>query len=51
MTDCITCMKLRIDWSEVDSFGHVNNLAILRYAQTARIHYMRSEERRVGKEC
>ena len=40
MTDCITCMKLRIDWSEVDSFGHVNNLAILRYAQTARIHYM-----------
>ena len=27
-----TQMRLRIDWSEVDSFGHVNNLAILRYA-------------------
>ena len=35
-----TSMKLRIDWSELDSFGHVNNLAILRYAQTARLNYM-----------
>jgi acyl-CoA thioester hydrolase len=35
-----TTMRLRIDWSEVDSFGHVNNLAILRYAQTARLHYL-----------
>ncbi len=35
-----TQMRLRIDWSEVDSFGHVNNLAILRYAQTARLNYM-----------
>jgi acyl-CoA thioester hydrolase len=40
MTAYSTRMKLRIDWSELDSFGHVNNLAILRYAQTARLNYM-----------
>jgi acyl-CoA thioester hydrolase len=40
MTAYSTSMKLRIDWSELDSFGHVNNLAILRYAQTARLNYM-----------
>jgi len=34
----VTSMKLRIDWSELDSFGHINNLAILRYAQTARLN-------------
>jgi len=33
-------MQLRIDWSELDSFGHINNLAILRYAQTARLNYL-----------
>ena len=27
----------RIDWSEVDAFGHVNNLAIMRYVQSARV--------------
>ena len=36
----VTSMKLRIDWSELDSFGHINNLAILRYAQTARLNYL-----------
>jgi acyl-CoA thioester hydrolase len=40
MTAYSTSMRLRIDWSELDSFGHVNNLAILRYAQTARLNYM-----------
>ena len=40
MTAYSTSMKLRIDWSDLDSFGHVNNLAILRYAQTARLNYM-----------
>lgn len=33
-------IRLRIDWSELDSFGHINNLAILRYTQTARVHFM-----------
>ncbi|MEZ4722841.1 MAG: acyl-CoA thioesterase [Flavobacteriales bacterium] len=30
-------MKLRIDWSEVDSFNHVNNVAFFKYIQAARI--------------
>ena len=40
MTEYSTSIRLRIDWSELDSFGHVNHLAILRYAQTARLNYM-----------
>ena len=35
-----TSIRLRIDWSDPDAFGHVNNLAILRYAQSARVHYL-----------
>ncbi len=31
-------MQLRIDWSEIDQFGHVNNIAILRYVQAARVN-------------
>lgn len=30
-------IDLRIDWSEVDSFQHVNNVAYFKYAQTARV--------------
>lgn len=30
---------IRIDWSDLDSLGHVNNLAIMRYMQTATIAY------------
>jgi acyl-CoA thioester hydrolase len=33
-------IQIPIDWSDQDAFGHVNNLAILRYAQTARVHYL-----------
>lgn len=33
-------MELRIDWSEIDSYGHINNLAIMRYVQTARVDYL-----------
>lgn len=29
--------RLRIDWSDQDVFGHVNNIAILRFVQTARV--------------
>jgi acyl-CoA thioester hydrolase len=29
--------ELRIDWSELDAFGHVNNLAIMKYVQAARV--------------
>ena len=33
-------MELRIDWSEIDIFGHVNNLAILKYVQAGRVNYL-----------
>ncbi len=33
-------IELRIDWSEIDAFGHVNNLAILKYIQAARVSYL-----------
>jgi len=32
-------LELRIDWAELDLFGHVNNLAFLKYIQAARVHY------------
>jgi len=33
-------MELRIDWSEIDAFGHINNLAIMKYAQSSRVDYL-----------
>lgn len=30
-------LDLRIDWSEIDSFQHVNNVAFFKYAQAARV--------------
>lgn len=35
-----TVMELRIDWSEIDAYGHINNLAIMKYVQTARVNYL-----------
>ena len=32
-------LKLRIDWSELDLFGHVNNVMFMKYIQAARVHY------------
>lgn len=32
-------LQLRIDWSDLDLFGHVNNVAFLKYIQAARVHY------------
>lgn len=37
-----TKTTLRIDWSELDLFGHVNNVAFHKYAQTARLNYVDS---------
>ncbi len=31
---------IRIDWSDLDALGHVNNLTIMRYMQTARALYL-----------
>ncbi|CAN5153992.1 thioesterase family protein [soil metagenome] len=32
-------LKLRIDFSELDLFGHVNNVMFLKYIQSARVNY------------
>jgi acyl-CoA thioester hydrolase len=32
-------LELRIDWSELDLFGHVNNVAYLKYVQASRVNY------------
>ena len=32
-------LQLRIDWAELDLFGHVNNVAFMKYVQAARVHY------------
>lgn len=33
-------LKLRIDWSELDLFAHVNNVMYAKYMQTARVNFM-----------
>lgn len=35
-----TQLTLRIDWSELDLFGHVNNVMFMKYIQAARLHYV-----------
>jgi acyl-CoA thioester hydrolase len=40
MKDFKLKLELRIDWSEIDLFGHVNNLAILKFTQAARVNYL-----------
>lgn len=32
-------LKLRIDWSELDLFGHVNNVAFMKYIQASRVNF------------
>lgn len=39
MKDTSTTLKLRIDWSELDLFGHVNNVVFYRYIQSARVRF------------
>jgi acyl-CoA thioester hydrolase len=34
-----TILKIRTDWSDLDLFGHVNNVAFFRYIQAARVSY------------
>ncbi len=33
-------IELRVDWGDLDLFGHVNNLAILKYVQAGRVNYL-----------
>lgn len=32
-------LVLRIDWSEMDLFGHVNNVSYFKYVQASRVNY------------
>lgn len=32
-------LPLRLDWSEMDLFGHINNVAYFKYIQAARVNY------------
>ncbi|HOT01958.1 MAG TPA: acyl-CoA thioesterase [Acidobacteriota bacterium] len=40
MADHFRTLTLRIDWSEIDLFGHVNNVAIMKYVQAARVDFL-----------
>ena len=37
--DFVNELQLRIDWSEMDLFGHVNNVSFFKYVQAARVSY------------
>jgi len=37
-----TQLVLKIDWSDLDLFGHVNNVAFFKYIQAARVNYCES---------
>jgi acyl-CoA thioester hydrolase len=39
MDDFGVRLELRIDWSEMDLFGHVNNVSYFKYIQAARVNY------------
>jgi acyl-CoA thioester hydrolase len=32
-------LNLRLDWSEMDLFGHINNVSYFKYVQAARVNY------------
>lgn len=32
-------LELRIDWSEMDLFGHVNNVMFMKYVQASRVNF------------
>jgi acyl-CoA thioester hydrolase len=39
MSDSKTTLSIKIDWSELDLFGHVNNVFFYRYMQSARVRF------------
>lgn len=32
-------LELRLDWSEMDLFGHINNVSYFKYVQASRVNY------------
>ena len=39
MKDHPTEFSIRIDWADLDLFGHVNNVTFFRYIQASRVNY------------
>lgn len=35
-------LHLRLDWSEMDLFGHINNVSYFKYLQASRVHFWES---------
>ena len=35
-------LTLRLDWSEMDLFGHINNVSYFKYLQASRVHFWES---------
>jgi len=35
-------LELRLDWSELDLFGHINNVSYFKYLQASRLNYWES---------
>src|SRR5579863_1538982 len=35
-------LKLRLDWSEMDMFGHINNVMYFKFIQASRVNYWES---------
>jgi acyl-CoA thioester hydrolase len=33
-------LNIKLDWSEMDLFGHINNVAYFKYIQAARVNYL-----------
>ena len=42
LQDYNTSLIIKIDWSDLDLFGHVNNVAFFKYIQAARVNYCES---------
>ncbi len=38
MNDFPIALDLRLDWSEMDLFGHINNVSYFKYVQASRVH-------------
>ncbi len=38
-TKCKLSLTLRIDWSEMDTYQHVNNVNFMKYMQSARVQF------------
>ena len=36
----MTILEIRLDWSELDLFGHINNVAFFKYFQAARVQFV-----------